>query len=78
MDSRQQTLQYMMLEASELSKVCAEALMAIHKGKADAKVEIQVACLLNAIKEGTEQLKFDENRMMATVEKEQLRREKEL
>lgn len=68
----------MMLEASELSKVCAAALMAIHKGKADAKVEIQVACLLNAIKEGTEQLKFDENRMMATVEKEQLRREKEL
>jgi len=78
MDSRQQTLQYLMLEASELSKVCAEALMAIHKNKADAKVEIQVACLLNAIKEGTEQLKFDENRMMAAVEKEQLRREREI
>jgi len=78
MDSRQQTLQYMMLEASELSKVCAEALMAIHKNKADAKVEIQVASLLNAIKEGTEQLKFDENRMMAAVEKEQQRREREL
>lgn len=68
----------MMLEASELSKVCAEALMAIHKNKADAKVEIQVACLLNAIKEATEQLKFDENRMMAAVEKEQQRREREL
>lgn len=67
-----------MLEASELSKVCAESLMAIHKGKADARVEIQVACLLNAIKEATEQLKFDENRMMAAVEKEQMRREKEL
>ena len=67
-----------MLEASELSKVCAEALMAIHKNKADAKVEVQVACLLNAIKEATEQLKFDENRMMAAVEKEQQRREREL
>ena len=67
-----------MLEASELSKVCAEALMAIHKNKADAKVEVQVACLLNAIKETTEQLKFDENRMMAAVEKEQTRREREL
>jgi hypothetical protein len=78
MDSRQQTLQYLMLEASELSKVCAEALMAVHKTKADAKVELQVASLLNAIKEGTEQLKFDENRMMVAVEKEQLRREKEL
>jgi len=52
--------------------------MAIHKNKADAKVEIQVASLLNAIKEATEQLKFDENRMMAAVEKEQLRREREL
>ena len=68
----------MMLEASELSKVCAEALMAIHKNRADAKVEIQVASLLNAIKEATEQLKFDENRMMAAVEKEQQRREREL
>lgn len=67
-----------MLEAIELSKVCAEALMAIHETKADAKVELQVACLLNAIKEGTEQLKFDEDRMMVAVEKEQLRREKEL
>ena len=52
--------------------------MAIHKNKADAKVEIQVACILNAIKEATEQLKFDENRMMAAVEKEQQRREREL
>lgn len=52
--------------------------MAVHKTKADAKVELQVASLLNAIKEGTEQLKFDENRMMVAVEKEQIRREKEL
>ena len=68
----------MMLEASELSKVCAEALMAIHKNKADAKVEIQVASLLNAIKEATEQLKFDENRMMAAVSVVLSRRQKEL
>lgn len=67
-----------MLEASELSKVCAEALMAVHKTKADAKVEFQVASLLNAIKEAIEELNLDEGRMMAAAEKEQLRREKEL
>lgn len=67
-----------MLEASELTKVCADALMAVNRNKADAKVELQVATILNAIKEATEQLKFDESRMMAAVEKEQLRREKEL
>lgn len=78
MDSRQQTLQYLMLEASELSKVCAEALMAVQKTKADAKVELQVASTLNAVKEAVVQLKFNEERMMAAAEKEQLRREKEL
>lgn len=67
-----------MLEASELSKVCAEALLTPHRTKADAKVELQVATLMCAIKEISEQLKFDENRMMAAMEREQLRREKEL
>ncbi len=78
MDSRQQTIQYLMLEASELSKVCAEALMAINKNKADIKVETQVGVLLNAVKEATIQLAFSEDRVMAAAEKEQLRREKDL
>ncbi len=78
MDSRQQTIQYLMLDASELSKVCAEALMAVHRNKADIKVEQQVGVILNAIKEATIQLNFSEDRLMVVVEKEQLRREKEL
>ncbi len=78
MDSRQQTIQYLMLEASELSKVCAEALMAINKNKADIKVEAQVGVLLNAVKEATIQLAFSEDRVMVAAEKEQLRREKDL
>ncbi len=67
-----------MLEASELSKVCAEALMAVNRNKADIKVEQQVGVILNAIKEATTQLNFSEDRLMVAVEKEQLRREKEL
>ncbi len=78
MDSRQQTIQYLMLEASELSKVCAEALMAINKNKADIKVETQVGVLLNAVKEATIQLAFSEDRVMVAAEKEELRREKDL
>jgi hypothetical protein len=78
MDSRQQTIQYLMLEASELTKVCAEGLMAVHRNKADAKIELQVASVLNAIKESIQQLDFNEERMMASAEKEQLRREREL
>jgi len=67
-----------MLEASELSKVCAEALMAINKNKADIKVETQVGVLLNAVKEATIQLAFSEDRVMVAAEKEELRREKDL
>lgn len=52
--------------------------MAVHKTKADAKVELQVASTLNAVKEAVVQLKFNEERMMVAAEKEQLRREKEL
>lgn len=78
MDSRQQTINYLMVEASELSKLCAEALLPANKTKADAKIELQVAVVLSAIKESIEQLKFNEERMMAAAEKEQQRREKEL
>jgi hypothetical protein len=78
MDSRQQTIQYLMLEASELTKVCAEALLAVNRNKADIKVEQQVGVLLNAIKEATMQLNFSEDRLMVAVEKEELRRSKEL
>lgn len=67
-----------MLEASELSKVCAEALMAVNRSKADVKVELQVASTLNAVREAVVQLKFSEERMMVAAEKEQMRREKEL
>ena len=67
-----------MLEASELTKVCAEALLAVNRNKADIKVEQQVGVLLNAIKEATMQLNFSEDRLMVAVEKEELRRSKEL
>ena len=78
MDSRQQTIQYLMLEANELTKVCAEALLAVNRNKADIKVEQQVGIILNAIKEATTQLNFSEDRLMVAVEKEELRRGKEL
>jgi len=78
MDSRQQTIQYLMLEASELSKVCAEGLLAVNRKKADVKIEQQVAVLMNAIKEATEQLKFEEERLFVAIEKEQKKRETEL
>lgn len=67
-----------MLEANELTKVCAEALLAVNRNKADIKVEQQVGVILNAIKEATTQLNFSEDRLMVAVEKEELRREKEL
>lgn len=67
-----------MLEASELSKVCADGLLSVNKNKADIKIEQQVAVVLNAIKETIEQLNFQEDRMQASIEKEQTRREKEL
>jgi hypothetical protein len=52
--------------------------MAVHRNKADIKVEQQVGVILNAIKEATIQLNLSEDRLMVAVEKEQLRREKEL
>lgn len=67
-----------MLEANELTKVCAEALLAVNRNKADIKVEQQVGVILNAIKEATTQLNFSEDRLMVAVEKEELRRGKEL
>lgn len=67
-----------MLEANELTKVCAEALLAVNRNKADVKVEQQVGVILNAIKEATTQLNFSEDRLMVAVEKEELRRGKEL
>lgn len=67
-----------MLEANELTKVCAEALLAVNRNKADIKVEQQVGIILNAIKEATTQLNFSEDRLMVAVEKEELRRGKEL
>lgn len=67
-----------MLEAAELSKVAAEALLTVNKKKADIKVEQQVAVLMNAIKEATTQLNFDEERMFVAIEKEQKRREGDL
>lgn len=67
-----------MLEASELSKVCADGLLAVNRNKADIKIEQQVAVVLNAIKEAIEQLKFQEDRMQVSIEKEEVRRGKEL
>lgn len=67
-----------MLEANELTKVCAEALLAINTNKADIRVEQQVGVILNAIKEATTELNFSEDRLMVAVEKEELRRGKEL
>lgn len=78
MDSRQQTIKYLMLEASELSKVCADGLLAVHPNKADIKIEHQVAVVLNAIKETIEQLDLQEDRMQVSIEREQVRRGKEL
>lgn len=80
MDSRQQSIHYLMIETSELARVCANGLMAIGKKKmeADIRIEAQLAIALSSIKEATYCLNFDEERLMNACEEESQRRSSEI
>lgn len=67
-----------MVEAAELSKIAADGLLTVNEKKADVKIEQQVGVLMSAIKEAAAILKFDEERMLATADREQKRRESDV